>query len=318
MSYPGGQHESGPYGYQADPFTGQPLPHGYGTGGYQQAPPIEQQPFPGAYPGYEGYPGGPGRPPRKGVPIIALAVGGMLLLAVIGAGLLFVVGGREDDSRAVAGSEPSVEASAPTVSPESSSEAPSSGDNTVAAVTPGWQGVLSRKEKVAYDVPRDWTVGSPGLLVGFEDKSGPRTIMHGVATYKDEACPNADGSYRGQVGFMSVGKFDPREGARIAALLWAEAAAELPENSGEVARPSSTPVKVADGAISAWKATAVVDLPAGSDCPAPRMKVTAVGFTPKPGGNTAMFILYTDLDVPDALPDAVAGKIIASLRPQTN
>ncbi|MGH3520237.1 MAG: hypothetical protein ACRDQ7_23215 [Haloechinothrix sp.] len=327
MTSPGGGHEADSYSHQIDPFNGQPIPPGYGTGGYYQAPPYEEAGYQvPTYPGHQGasgYPGGPGQPPGKRSPAIPIAIGAFALLVLAGVAVILLFStGRQDDSHAQAGAPLPTSEQAPAPPTTSAEPAPSEPaepesvqDITVPAITSGWQGVLSYKENVAYDVPKDWTVENPGTLVGFEDESGPRAIMHGVSTYQDGACESVDGSYRSRVGFMTAGDADPRRSVPIAAAHWAEAAAELPEDSGKVEPTEAAPVKVAAGKISAWTSSAAVDMPGGGDCPAPKMRITAVAFTPEQGGDTAMFIMYSDVGVPDELPEDIAEKMVASLRP---
>lgn len=323
MSYPGGEQRPDEYSTNLDPFTGQPVASDYGanTPGYQVAPPLEQQ----HTSTYQGFGAFEQPEPTKRSPIIPLAILAVVLVLGVGVTLFFVlVSGDETDNTATG----SIDATAttqiepPTSAPASSappstaaSSAASESDIKVDAITPGWQGVLSPKENVAYDVPKDWTVESPGMLSGFEDESGPRTIMHGISTYLDEACEDVRGSSRGKAGFMTAGDIDPDRGARAAVILWGEAAAELPEQSGEVEPSPSRDVKIAGGEITAKMSSAVVELPKDQDCPAPRLKITAVAFKPAGNGDTALFILHSDVGVKHELSDDVAKKIIASLRP---
>lgn len=180
-------------------------------------------------------------------------------------------------------------------------------------MVPGWQPVLSQKEGAIFDVPDDWTVESPGTLTGFEDGAGRKVIMHGVATYRDGFCKNAANSYRGGAGFMTAGDADPKKVPQIAAKLWATAAGELPEDSPKVTSSAPKRVTIAGGQ-DAWMSTAVVKNPVKSECPPPSLKVTAVAFVPREGGDTALFIMHTDEGVEDPLPPAEAKKIIDSLR----
>lgn len=318
MSYPGGPHNQG----NVDPFSGEPIPHQYpGTNpGYGAAPPYEQGQFNSSYQGFGAY--SPQKPPRGKGPIILVAVLALVVLAGSGVTAFVLLGDDEDPARTSSAGSASPTASGPSASDTatSASSAPATSatgerDVNVDAVTPGWQGVLSPKENVAYDVPDEWEPESEGTVAGFEDESGPRTIMHGVSTYLEDACPKVNGSSRGKVGFMTAGDIAPEKAARAGVILWGEAAAELPEKSGEVEPSAVRDVPIAGGKITAKSSSAVVDLPKGQECPAPKMKITTVAFTPVQGGDTALFIVHTDVGVRGELDDDTAKKIIASLRP---
>lgn len=293
VNHPGGGRE--PEYLQVDPLTGEPIP---------LSVPIATQPAPEP-------PAMPGPPPRRAIGPVIAVVSVVVLLAVLGGALLValavMVGG---EGEVVAGdTESGSDITAPLTPPLSLD------DIKVKPATKGWQGVLSPLDGVAYDVPKKgWTVESPGVRAGFEDESGPRTIMRGVSTFHRDAC---DGQgVRGRAGFMPAGDVDPARGVEVAAPYWAEAAAELPENSGKVQASPATSVRIADGELTAQMSSSVVSTAhLDSDCPAPLLMVTAVAFQPTPGGETAMFILFYDLGVDDQLSDRIANKIIASLRP---
>src|SRR5699024_9449872 len=156
--------------------------------------------------------------------------------------------------------------------------------------------VADSRTSVAYDVPGGWKVESPTVLVGFEDESGPRTAMHAVTTYKDEACPGVSGSSRGHAGIMGSPMEDiaPRRAAEAGAKLWATAAAEIPKDDPSV-KPEVRRISL-DSGRKAWTATATVAPPGDGDCSAPKIKFTTVSFKPRGGDGAVLFILYTDQD----------------------
>lgn len=106
-------------------------------------------------------------------------------------------------------------------------------------VTPGepgeWQGVQSDRRPLAYDVPGEWLVETPGMMTGYEweDASEPggwgRIIFSGVATAPDrspddecESSPDALGSFGSNGGESDV--IDTAALAEYTAQLWAERA----------------------------------------------------------------------------------------------
>ncbi len=182
-------------------------------------------------------------------------------------------------------------------------------------MTAGFQGVLSYKENVAYDVPADWKVETPGTLVGYEDNDGkPVAIMHGVSTYEPDACPDVSGSNRGNVGFETAGTVAPADAAPAGAKVFADGAAlDDDGSSAPVTTTAPVDVKVDHGTIAATMATATVTPPASARCAAPTMLITAVAFRTTKG--TALFIMSLDQGTSDALAPTLAQQIIASLRP---
>ncbi|MGF6883458.1 hypothetical protein ABIA39_004882 [Nocardia sp. GAS34] len=195
------------------------------------------------------------------------------------------------------------------------------GSITVPAVTPGWQGVLSREQQVAYDVPPGWTVQTPGTFSGYQDASGKlTTTMHAVTIYKQHVCPQNQGIDRGMVGFMPIGPSDPRQAAVEDGKLWAQNAAV--DSSDSVSGPASAVKVIASpahsvsldrGAIKAWQAVTSAPVHPGA-CLPPRVQVTTVAFANR--GNTVLFVAVMDEGVADAAPAGDITAIIASLRPR--
>ncbi|MGQ0841816.1 hypothetical protein [Actinokineospora sp.] len=308
MSNPGGPYWQEPQPqYQVDPITGRPTtfqPQGH--------------PQPSGYQGLGMYPQ-PGKPNRT--PVIVALVAAMVV--VIGVAVtVFVASGGSDPEPVAA---PQSTESAPTsstsrrrasTSPPPASKTPTEvSDITVDPVIAGWQGVLSFKEKVAYDVPPGWKPEKPGVLVGFEDNEGkPTATMHGVSTYKPDACTGVRGSYRGRVGLVTAGKVETTLAAKNGVKLFAEAAALNTDGSkSPVTATEPVSTKVAQGKIDAVLATATLTVDQPGDCPSPTVLFTAVAF--KNGADTALFMMYADQGVPDALAPDVAQQVIASLRP---
>lgn len=189
----------------------------------------------------------------------------------------------------------------------------------VPAVTPGWQGVLSREQQIAYDVPPDWTVQTPGTFSGYQDAGGKLTTLHGVTLYKQHTCTQNRDTNRGMVGFMPIGPSDPRRAAVDDGKLWARDAA-LDDSSpasgtASAVLVSASPahaISVGSGAIKAWQAVTSAPVRPGA-CLPPRIQVTTVAFTDH--GNTVLFVAVMDQGVPDAARAEDITKIIASLRP---
>jgi hypothetical protein len=333
MTNPGGPYwqEQHPQ-YQVDPITGRPLQPGQQAGqqpgyqqpgyqqpGYQQPgyqQPGYQQPGYGGLGGYQMPP--PGPPRRNHLPWIL----GLVAIVVVGgvtATLLLI---NKDDKPTNAAGSPTSERPAPTTTIETTTPPPTTDTTPLSPediqtdpVIPGWQGVLSPRDKAAYDTPPDWQVESPGTIVGFEDNEGkPVALMHGVATYKPDACPDSPGSYRGHVGFVTADDLDPKKAAPGAAKLFADAAALNEDGTkARVTVSAPTPVKVAQNSIDAVRASATLTNDKPDGCDAPSIEFTAIAF--KTGGQTGLFMMYMDQGTADALPADVAEQVISSVRP---
>ncbi|WP_156893618.1 hypothetical protein [Actinokineospora enzanensis] len=304
MSNPGGPYWQEPY--QVDPLTGKPVSY--------------QPPQPTGYQGFGMYdPPPPPRPPRNRTPLVV----GLALAVVVAIGaVVTVVLVNRDDSDQVADPPPTTRTVDPPRSvtkPPTTTRKPGKTPTTTPAepAVPGWQPVQSDREHAGYDVPKDWEIATPDTIVGFEDNDGkPTAVMHDVATYKPEACPNSRGSYRGHTGFVSAGTVDPQRAAVNGVRLFAEAAALNKDGSkAPVSTADPTPVKVADGKVDAVLATATLTVNEPGDCPSPTVSFTAVAFTN--GSQTTLFMMYLDQGVPDALPNDVAARVVSSLRPIT-
>ncbi|MCP2304222.1 hypothetical protein [Actinokineospora globicatena] len=280
---------SDPY-YQVDPLTGRPVAY-QGFGMYEPPPP----------------------PPRKTPLYVFLA-----LLLVVALGVVFmVIKMSADDAEPLATTAqtppPTTSRSATTRSTTTTSPMPASA--RIAPTIPGWQGVLSPKEKAAYDVPQDWKVETPGTVVGFDDHKGTLVaVMHGATTYVPEACPDSRSSYRGHAGFVTAGATDPERAAVNGVRLFADAAAlNKDDTRAPVSSTAPKPVKVANGTIDAITATATVTPTHPSECPSPTILFTSVAF--KHGTTTILFLMYQDQGVPDTLPQPIADQIITTIRP---
>ncbi len=311
MAYPGGngwpEQPQQPY-QQQPPQQGYPPQNPPQYGQYPQDP--QQQ-----YQGYQQFPqqtyqGFAPEPPKKSKKGLWIGLGALVLVIAVGATLFFVLRDGEDP-QPQAGPPPS---SAP-VPPSSSASKPpptSSGapkDNKVPSTTPGWQGVLSAKDKTAYDLPASGWEIKPGQLVGYEEGEF-KMVVHEASTYKLGACPDARGSNRGVVGFATADQIPVENAARGAVRLWIQSAT----GKADVPLPEIKQVPIAGGSIQAVSSTGTFTPSETEECRAPSVKITSAAF--KSGDQTICFVMALDQGTPDALPDADAQKILASLRPQ--
>ncbi|WP_093610766.1 proline-rich domain-containing protein [Streptomyces indicus] len=211
---PGG--EQNPQDANQNPYQqpGYQQPNPYQQPGYQQPNPYQQQ---GGYPqtgeqqGYQqpgsgqwnapslagqpqapqgGGSGGGGGDRTKLVAIIAASA------VVVAAGVTgYLVLGKDDgkksDTAKGGGDKTSSAPKSPSAS-ASEEENPRGTGSNIDPVIPGWKVVVNPKRGVAFDVPADWEVDSPSMMVGFEDDKSedgkPLIIMSAPAYFKKNWC----------------------------------------------------------------------------------------------------------------------------------
>jgi hypothetical protein len=210
---PGGeqnpQAQNNPQG-QPNPYQqpGYQQPNPYQQPGYQQ--PAYQQPGPYAGQSQWNTPAPAGLPqPTPGggdgnrTKVVAIVAASAVVLTAAVTGFL-VLGGEEEDT-ASPKKKTSASPSAPAAPSSPAASASGSDDNprgteTEKPTVDGWKVVVNPKRGVAFDVPADWEVQSPGLSIGFEDDKSddakPLIIMSAPAYYKSKWCTtdsNKDG-----------------------------------------------------------------------------------------------------------------------------
>lgn len=181
---------------------------------------------------------------------------------------------------------------------------------------PGWQGVAVPKYDVAYDVPPDWKVETPGTIVGHEDPTGkPLVVMSGVSTYKDGFCTDHPYSYRAHLGFSRTDLSDPAQAARNAVQSWADAgySDQITGGSALVTMSAPTKVPVDGGRSTGTQVTGLVAVPYPRECDAPNVMLNAVA-AHTPAG-LVVCLTEADQDAPAALSPADLSKIVGTIRP---
>ncbi|KUN16868.1 hypothetical protein AQJ23_42625 [Streptomyces antibioticus] len=331
---PGGeqnpQDQNNPYqqpGYQ------QPNP--YQQPGYQQHNPYAQQPpqpptqwdapgVPQAAPG--GGSGGGGNRTKVTAIVAALAV-------VVAAGVTgFLVLGGDKDDEADGGSGKDGKSAAPSKSTATDPSASASGsdDNprggeAEKATIPGWKVVINPKWGTAFDVPADWKVESPGMLIGFEKddaKAGDKPIitMSAPAYLKEKWC-TSDDDKNGDTEDTALatagtkganGAKDTDEVAVNQVPWWVYGGYTQPDKKSitydEKAKAFTTTSGV-EGSI-AWARSK--NTPRKGKC-ATDGKAVTFGFKNSAGDYVA-FSLYGATGVKDELPDSTIMKILGTVR----
>ncbi len=204
--WPGQQPPGGEQNPQNNPYQqpGYQQPNPYQQPGYQQPGPYaQQQPWGAAVPAGtpQPAPGGPGPGGGGGnrTKLVAIIAAAAVVVAAGVTGFLVLGGGKDDkaDGTKDGGASPSASAPATaTADPDASSSGSEDnprGTETAKPEIAGWKVVINPKWAVAYDVPPDWEVLSPGMSIGMEDKDGkPLAVMSGAARYKSKWCTSDD------------------------------------------------------------------------------------------------------------------------------
>ncbi|WP_329341618.1 hypothetical protein OG866_37075 [Streptomyces sp. NBC_00663] len=169
--------------------------------GYPQPNPYTQQPptqwdAPGAPQPTQG--GGGGNRTKVTAIVAALAV----VVAAGVTGFLVLGGDKDDEADGGSGKGKGGTSTAPSKSTDTDPSASGSDDNprggeAEKATIPGWKVVINPKWGTAFDVPADWKVESPGMLIGFEKddaKAGDKPIitMSAPAYLKESWCTSDD------------------------------------------------------------------------------------------------------------------------------
>ncbi|MEU2930348.1 hypothetical protein ABZ636_35645 [Streptomyces sp. NPDC007251] len=182
---------------QLNPYQqpGYQQPNPYQQPGYQQYPqagPYGQQPQPPAMPAPQPPQGGGGR--TRLIAIVAAAA------VVIAAGVTgYLVLGKKDgtDDQAGGGKGGQHASQSPASQPTGGSSATDDprGTGTEKPTVPGWKAVVNPKWGIAFDVPAEWEVQSPGIAVNFTFPKGETDTgitMSGIAEYKSKWCTSDD------------------------------------------------------------------------------------------------------------------------------
>ncbi|MFD4572449.1 hypothetical protein ACFWNK_05385 [Streptomyces sp. NPDC058417] len=197
-----GYQQPNPYQQPGAQPPGAPQP-GAQAPGYPQQPGHPQQPGPYAPTPQWGSPAVPGAPQGGGggnrTKVVAIVAATAVVIAAGVTGFLVLGGDGDDDKPTTAGGDRGASASAstqPSASPSASAgtdDNPRSNEKEEPTVA-GWKVVINAKWGIAFDVPPDWEVQSPGLSQGFEwkDKEKPTgydsIIQSGTAEYRSKWC----------------------------------------------------------------------------------------------------------------------------------
>ncbi|WP_258314823.1 hypothetical protein, partial [Streptomyces sp. Act143] len=212
----------------------------------------------------------------------------------------------------------------PSASASGSDDNPRGGEAEQATI-PGWKVVINPKWGTAFDVPGDWQVESPGMLIGFEKdnaKAGDKPIitMSAPAYLKEKWC-TSDDDKNGDTEDTALatagtkganGAKDTDEVAVNQVPWWVFGGYTQPDKKSitfdEKAKKFTTTSGV-EGSI-AWARSK--NTPRKGKC-ATDGKAVTFGFK-NSAGDFVAFSLYGATGVKDELPDATIMKILGTVR----
>ncbi|MFD1657337.1 hypothetical protein ACFSL4_03580 [Streptomyces caeni] len=319
---PGG--EQNPQNQNPYQQPGYQQPNPYQQPGYQQPNPYQQQgqwgaPMPAGSPRQPGDGGGENR--TKLVAIVAATA------VVVAAGVtgFLVLGGNKNDNADGGGKD--AETSSPSQSATASS---STSDNPRSSETekptvPGWKVVVNPKWGTAFDVPADWEVKSPSLLIGFEDdkaKAGdkPLITMSAPAFLKENWCTSdddkdgrTDNTPLAAAGTKGAsGAKDTDEVAVNQVAWWVYGGYTQPDKKSLTFDKKAKPYKTASGIQGSIAWARSKNTPQKGKCASDGKAVT-FGFK-NSAGDFVAWNLYGATGVKDELPDATIMKILSTVR----
>ncbi|MCX4760426.1 hypothetical protein OG562_05465 [Streptomyces sp. NBC_01275] len=316
--------QSGQPGYQQQPNP-------YQQPGFQQPNPYAQQPQWGA-PAPVGAP----QPPQPGgggnggnrTKVIAIVAAAAVVVAAGVTGFL-VLGGDDDDPADVSkGSASPTTSVAPS---DSASSTTGTDDNprsneTEKPTVAGWKVAVNPKWGIAFDVPADWEVQSPGLSQGFEWEDKKKSsgydsiIMSGTAEYQSKWC-GTDSDKDGKTDYTSLAMVGTKgaEGAKTTDEIaintpawWVFGGYTEPDKKSITFDKKATAFTTTSGIKGSYAWAQSTNTPQKGKCDSDGKAIT-FGFK-NSNGDYVSWNLYAAKGVKDELPKATIMKILSTVR----
>ncbi|OSC59211.1 hypothetical protein B5180_37125 [Streptomyces sp. BF-3] len=275
-------------------------------------------------------PGPPGGPKpgddKKKTTIVAIVAA---LAVVVAAGVTgFLVLGKDDDSKNVAGKEktasPSAKPSETATGSAPPAENPRGSENDPKPLIPGWKVVTNPKWGTQFDVPGDWEVASSGMFSGFEDAKkedgSPVAGFSAPAYYKSKWCvDDSDGDGREEdTGLAGVGTKGAQgakntdEAARNEAANWVWAAYAQLDPKSKVKIGKAKPFTTKSGLSGSVAQATALELANKEKCDSDGKSIAFSFKNSK--GDFSTWVLYAATGVKDELPDTTIQQILSTVR----
>lgn len=313
--WPGQQQPGGGHEPQQQPAQGNP----YQQPGYQQPNPYAGQPTP-----YAGQPptvvagttsGGPSGPPGGGrrtkVIAVTAAAAVVVAAAVTGAVLL---GGSSNDK---ADPDPATSSASPTATAN-----PRAG-GTLKPTVVGWQVVVNADAGIAFDVPANWALKSPGWVSYVAENNDPDdtplVAMKAPALLKEKWCASDDDK-DGQVDYTPLASAGTRknngarstaQAARSDSAAWVYGSYSQPDHK-KVATGPAAPYTTASGLTGSVVTSRSTGVTKRHKCDT-NGKATTFAFKDR-DGDFASWSFVGAKGVGEEVPDATVRKILGTVR----
>ncbi|WEO94271.1 hypothetical protein A6P39_009720 [Streptomyces sp. FXJ1.172] len=258
---------------------------------------------------------------------VAVAAATTVVVAVGVTGSLLLGGGKDDGAAGLGGNTKAPASASPSTAPASGR--PQTGNNGRPAV-PGWKVVVNPEWGTAFDVPPDWDVKEPSMLIGFDDSkvdySDPRNwgkaviAMSGPAILQENWCLSVDDNNGLRTGtWLAAAGTKGAKGARStgdAALSqaeqWVYAGYTQPDRKSIVSDPAATPYTTRSGVRGSIARARSRHTPEKGTCAFDGKAVT-FGFR-NSAGDLVAWTLFGATGVRDELPDSTIMKILSTVR----
>jgi len=187
--------------------------------------------------------------------------------------------------------------------------------------TPGWQTVISSGHAAAYDVPKPrWSLHDPDSRSIFTSANGDLVADGtGVAEYMSGYCTGHPDSWHAISAVSLLPNVLQEQAAPQTATQWAKMAYTWNTTAPpEVAMEPPRSVPVSDGTRQATLAVADVTVHRTNLCGPKTAKAYVAAVSSRDrnvSSGSTVLVLLADQDVPDALSDVDAMRIMTSLRP---
>ncbi|MCW7943904.1 membrane protein [Streptomyces hygroscopicus] len=309
----------------------------YQQPGYQQPNPYQQpdyqQPNPYQQPGQPQWgapsPAGAPQPPSGGgggnrTKVIAIGAATAVVVAAAVTGVL-VLGGNKKDNAGGGKNGTASPTTSRSAAPSSSATDNPRGGGADKPTVPGWKVVVNPKWGTAFDVPPDWDVKSPDLMIGFEDhnaKAGakPLITMSAPAYLKENWCTSDDGksgrpdstalAAAGTKGASGAKNTDEVAVNQVA--WWVYGGYTQPDKKSVTFDKKAKPYTTASGVQGSIAWARSRNTPQKGKCASDGKAIT-FGFKNSTGDFVA-WNLYGATGVKDELPDATIMKILSTVR----